>query len=74
VIGAAAYWGKNELLKYLLAHNLLKSGYIDVPAIETQDIKPMKSGPFIPEYQGYSPLMLSIISPYSDLETVQIFL
>ena len=46
VMGAAAYHGKNEMLKYLIAHPQLKVGYIDVGCLESQDIKPSKAGPF----------------------------
>jgi ankyrin repeat protein len=73
VVGAAAFSGKNELLKYLLANQNLK-GYIEHTCTEQQDIKPIKAGPLTHEYHGYTPLQLAIVSPYSDMETVQLLL
>lgn len=69
VLAAAAYHGKNEMLKYLLALPELKS-YIDIVCLETQDIRPIKAGPFTQEYLGYSPLMLATVSPNADVETI----
>ena len=45
VIGAAAYHGKNEMLKYLLSQPQLRGSYIEVPSSEVQDLKPSKAGP-----------------------------
>ena len=74
VIGAAAYHGKNEMLKYLLSLPQLHGSYIEVPSSEVQDLKPVKAGPLQQEFYQYTPLMLAIVSPHSDLETVQILL
>jgi ankyrin repeat protein len=74
VIGAAAYHGKNEMLKYLLASPQLQKSYIEVGCSELQDIKPIKAGPLSHEYQGYTPLQLVVVSAFSDLETLQILL
>ena len=73
VIGAAAFYGKNEMLQYLLNLPLLKD-YKDYPCTEQQDIKPIKAGPMTHEYHGYTPLQLAIVSPHSDVETINILL
>lgn len=73
VLHAAAFFGKNEMLKYLLAHPEMKQ-YIDSLAVENQDIRPIKAGAYQPEFLGYTPLMLAVISPHSDVETIQILL
>jgi len=73
VIGAAAFSGKNELLKYLLANQNLK-GYIEHTCTERHDITPVKDGPLFYEYHGYTPLQLAIVSPYSDMDTVELLI
>ena len=50
VIGAAAYHGKNEMLKYLLTQPQLRGNFIEVPCSEVQDIRPVKAGPMQNEY------------------------
>ena len=72
ILGAAAYWGKSELLNHMLKK--IDKGFIDVQCLESQDIMTGKAGPLQQEYLGYSPLMLAIVSPHSDLDVVKALL
>ena len=69
VVGAAAYWGHTELLKFVLS--ILSDESVNFPATEASDRRLTKSAPFQPELQGYTPLMLAIISPHPSLECVK---
>ena len=67
VIGAAAYFGKPKMMGRLLEF-LSDADYINLEAVETQDGRTNIA--FKPEYGGYTPLMLAVVSPYSDLQTI----
>jgi hypothetical protein len=72
VLGAAAYWGRVDLLKHILKQ--IREGFIDVQCLESTDIMAGKAGPLQQEYLGYSPLMLAIISPHSDIDIIKTLL
>ena len=69
VVGAAAYWGNAPLLSFILG--MLPGECVDLPTTETSDRRLTKSAPFQAELQGYTPLMLAIISPHSKLACVK---
>ena len=71
VIGAAAYYGKPKMLAKLLAI-LSDAEHINDKATEAKDSN--NNMPFKPEYTGYTPLMLAVVSPHSDLECVKLLL
>ena len=69
VIGAAAYYGKPKMLARLLGI-LSDPEHINDRATETKDVNVSCCMAFKPEYTGYTPLMLAVVSPNSDLESV----
>jgi ankyrin repeat protein len=71
-VGAAAYFGNSRLLKFIITR-LEKTIYeqVNLQALESQDIRPLKTGPFSPEFEFYTPLMLAICSEHGTLETVK---
>ena len=71
VIGAAAYYGKPKMLEKLLAI-LSDPEHINDRATEAKDVKMTMA--FKPEYTGYTPLMLAVVSPHSDLACIQMLL
>ncbi len=72
MVGAAAYHGHPRILKFILArlgNNLLKQ--INLPSLESQDIRPLKSSAYSPEFEGFTPLMLALVSENANLEIVK---
>jgi hypothetical protein len=72
VIACAAYNGHAKLLKYLI--NKSTSSLIDqinLPCQESLDIRPLKTGPMVAEFEGYTPLMLAVVSEKASLEIVK---
>ena len=61
MLGAAAYWGHAKVLKVILS--TLPQEAVDLPALESADRRPAKGGPFQPELNGYTPLMLAVVGP-----------
>ena len=73
VVGAAAYWGRYKVLRIVLES--LPQETIDAPALESPDgRRAVKGGPFHPELNGYTPLMLAIVGPQPSLECVKALL
>ena len=72
VIGAAAYHGNAKVLKFVISR-LGRDSYeqVNLPALESQDIRPLKTGPFSPEFESYTPLMLAICSEHGSLEVIK---
>ena len=70
VIGAAAYFGRVEMLNFLLGK--VDSSLIEKKAEESSDRYQSKSGPFKTELHDFTPLQLAIASPYSNVNTVRI--
>lgn len=70
VVGAAAYWGNKEVLKYVL--NRLDADFVDVKAIECADRTLSKSGPFKPEMHDFTPLQLALVSPHQSVDVVKL--
>ena len=73
VIGAAAYYGKPKMLSRLL-QILSDAEHINDKATETKDACQSKCCTFKPEYTGYTPLMLAVVSPNCDLECIKTLL
>jgi len=74
VLGAAAFHGNAELLKYALTR--IDHSFLNVASLESIDSfgANKKASPFTPELQGYTPLMLAVASPKANLECVKILL
>jgi len=45
-----------------------------LPSKESQDIRPFKTGPYVAEFEGFTPLMLAIVSEKANLEIVKMLL
>ena len=69
VVGAAAYHGNAALLSFILG--MLPRECVDLPTTETSDRRLTKSAPFQAELQGYTPLMLAVVSPQPKLGCVK---
>ena len=72
VIGAAAYFGKPKMLAGLV-EILSEPSDINYKATEPKTEESDKIN-FKPEWTGYTPLMLAIVSPHCDLETVKLLI
>ena len=70
IIGACAYYGRHSLLNYLLQNNKNEL-ILNISTTEKKSKKSSRVG-FIKEYTGFTPCMLAIIGPSSDLETIDI--
>jgi hypothetical protein len=72
LVGAAAYYGNSRVLKFIISR-LGNSTYeqVNFKALECSDIRPLKTGPFSPEFESYTPLMLSICSEHGSLDIVK---
>lgn len=71
-VGAAAFYGHAKLMKYLLTKlSISVHDEVNLAAIESQDIKPFKAGPYQPEFEGFTPLMLAIVSEKPNLDVVK---
>ena len=70
IIGACAYYGNDKLLKFLLK-NYENELNIDILASEKKSKTNSKFG-FSKEYTGFTPSMLSIVGPSTDLQTLEI--
>ena len=66
IVGAAAYWGNNDILKFIIKKSSLEK--INLTATEVVDnmINNKKQASFVEEYQGLTPLQLAIVSPHAD--------
>lgn len=63
VIACAAYNGHAKLLKYLINKSTSSlTDQINLPCQESLDIRPVKTGPMVAEFEGYTPLMLAVVS------------
>lgn len=72
VVGAAAYYGHPKLIKYLLTKlSISMNDEVNLPAVESQDISKFKAGPYQPEFEGFTPLMLAIVSEKPSLDVVK---
>lgn len=69
VIGCAAYYGQNKLLKF--AANRLGKDYLDLAAIEQVDKISSKEAQFKKEMSKYTPLMLACARSDDNLECVK---
>jgi len=69
VIGAAAYYGKPKMLARLLDIVATDPEHVNDRATEQKDANSNMA--FKPEYSGYTPLMLAVVSPHSDLECIK---
>lgn len=72
VIAAAAYFGNSKILKFAISRmgkDLFEQ--VNLPALESQDIRPLKTGPFSPEFESYTPLMFAICSENGTLDVVK---
>ena len=70
IIGACAYYGKDKLLEFLLK-NYGNELSLDILTSEKKSKTNSKFG-FSREYTGFTPVMLSIIGPSTDLQTLEI--
>lgn len=70
-LGAAAWKGKTDMVKQLLQ---LSNKTVDLMALEQVDYLSKNQQPFQKEYLGYTPLMLAVASPFSNLETIKALL
>ena len=68
IIGACCYYGRPELLEFILKNNKID---INLPTTEKKSKSGFKVG-FSKEYSGLTPSMLSVVGPINDLETVKI--
>ena len=68
IIGACCYYGRAELLEYLLKNDKYD---INIQTSERKSKTGTKVG-FYREYSGLTPAMLSIVGPIKDEETVKI--
>ena len=68
IIGACCYYGRPELLEFILKNNKID---INLPTTEKKSKSGFKVG-FSKEYSGLTPSMLSVVGPINDLETVRI--
>jgi len=72
VIGAAAYHGHPALLMFilsLLSGNLKEE--VNLMCMESLDFLQMKTGgEYQPEFAGFTPLMLAVVSEKSNLDVV----
>ena len=73
VVGAAAYYGKPKMLSWIL-QILSEPEYTNFKAKEPKDEVETEKLNFKPEWTGYTPLMLAIVSPNCDLECVKLLL
>jgi ankyrin repeat protein len=72
VVGAAAYYGHPTLLKFILSRlsNSLED-QVNLKSMESQDIRPLKTGAYQTEFDGFTPLMLAVVSEKSNLDVVK---
>lgn len=71
LIGCAAYYGSSQVLKFALARLTpkIQVDQVNFTALESQDIR--KAGTYIPEFEGFTPLMLAVVSEKSNLDCVK---
>jgi len=69
VIGACAYYGKNELLKHLLSN--FKNEF-DINFASSERKSKIGRVGFSKEYTGYTPCMLAIVGPCEDKQTIEV--
>jgi hypothetical protein len=71
LLGCAAYHGSSDVLKFLVAR--LSPKYqvdtVNFAALESLDIR--KSGTYTPEFEGFTPLMLAVVSDKSNLDCIK---
>lgn len=72
VVGAAAYYGKSKMLKYLL--DKLPNTARELEAMEHQDAYAKTKTPYMREYSKYTPLMLAIAGGDNNLDCVKALL
>ena len=47
---------------------------MNLPSVESQDFKPQKNSTYTPEFEGFTPLMLAIVSDQANLEVIKLLL
>lgn len=72
VIACAAYHGESRILKFVLTKlsNSL-TDQVNMPVTEFGDIRPLYTGGYVPEFEGFTPLMLAVVSEKANLEVVK---
>ena len=72
VVGACAYYGKHEILEFILKapKNELDVNNINIPTTEKKSKN--NSRLFVKEFTGLTPCMLAIVGPCSDLQTIDV--
>ena len=75
MVGAAAYYGHPRLLKFILSRlSSSLTDQVNLACLESQDLRAYKSGPYLTEFEGFTPLMLAVVSEHSNLEVVKLLL
>merc|ERR1712146_593628 len=72
VVGCAAYYGKLDMLKYLLGK--LTKQACEIEAMEHQDKHAKNTTPYVREYSRYTPLMLAIVGGDKNLDCAKALL
>lgn len=73
MIGAAAYHGREDIIKYCVNH--VDQSLIDVPAKEVSDKNSSsKSDKMKPEFAGFTPLQLAVVGSKPNVNIVRILL
>ena len=69
VIGACSFYGKHEILEFLLKNF---KNELDTNLLTTEKKSKNNRGGFVKEYSGLSPCMLAIVGPSSDSQTIDV--
>ena len=69
VIGACSFYGKHEILEFLLKNF---KNELDTNLLTTEKKSKNNRGGFVKEYSGLTPCMLAIVGPSSDSQTIDV--
>ena len=69
VIGACSFYGKHEILEFLLKNF---KNELETNLLTTEKKSKNNRGGFVKEYSGLSPCMLAIVGPSSDSQTIDV--
>ena len=69
ILGACAYYGKSELLEYLLKHY---KNDLEINTVTTEKKVKISKFSFTKEYSGCTPCLLAMVGPISDKKTLEI--
>jgi hypothetical protein len=72
IIGAAAYWGNDSLLKQCIP--LVKAANRNFVAVETSDSLGMKNDKYTEEFKNFTPDFLAAASPHSNVKCMMTLL